>query len=73
MLNVIMNDTGEPKERELFPGLPPLLDSKQAAAILDVHPRTITRMCEHGELKAVRVRSVWRINRNSLLEFAGLM
>lgn len=52
--------------------LPQLLNTKQAAAILNCHPRTITRMCESGKLKAVRVQSLWRINRNALLDFAGL-
>ena len=52
--------------------LPELLDTKQAAAILNVTPRTVTRMCEQGKLKAVRVMSLWRINRDRLLDFAGL-
>lgn len=44
----------------------------QAARILNVCDKSIARMCEFGELKAVRVRSVWRINRDALLDFAGL-
>lgn len=52
--------------------LPDLLDTSQAAAILNVTPRTVTRMCEQGKLKAVRVMSLWRINRDRLLDFAGL-
>ena len=53
-------------------GLPPMLDTDQAAEILNVHPRTVVRMCINGELKAVKVRSLWRVNRDALLEFAGL-
>lgn len=53
--------------------MPMLLDTKQAAAILNVHQRTVTRMCELGKLKAVRVMSVWRINRDALLESCGLL
>lgn len=52
--------------------MPVLLDTNQAAAILNVTPRTVTRMCEQGKLKAVRVMSLWRINRDALLDFAGL-
>ena len=52
--------------------MPMLLDTNQAAAILNVTPRTVTRMCEQGKLKAVRVMSLWRINRDALLDFAGL-
>lgn len=52
--------------------LPSLLSSKEAARILGVSERTVTRMCEQGKLKAVKVMSLWRINRDALLEFAGL-
>lgn len=48
--------------------LPPLLTTQQAAAILNVHQRTVARMCELGKLKAVRVMSVWRINRDALFD-----
>lgn len=51
---------------------PELLDSKQAAGILNVNERTVTRMCAEGKLKAVKVMSLWRINRDALLDFAGL-
>lgn len=51
---------------------PELLDSKQAAGILNVNERTVTRMCVEGKLKAVKVMSLWRINRDALLDFAGL-
>lgn len=53
--------------------MPMLLDTKQAAEILNVHQRTVARMCELGKLKAVRVMSVWRINRDALLESCGLL
>lgn len=52
--------------------LPELLDTNQTAAVLNVTTRTVTRMCEQGKLKAVRVMSLWRINRDALLDFAGL-
>lgn len=49
--------------------LSPLLTTQQAAAILNVHQRTVARMCELGKLKAVRVMSVWRVNRDALFDF----
>lgn len=52
--------------------LPALLSTKQAATILNVTPRTVTRMCEQNKLKAVRIMSLWRINRDALLEYAGI-
>ncbi len=59
-------------DTSLRSALPDLLDTHQAGAILNVTPRTVTRMCEQGKLKAVRVMSLWRINRDALLDFAGL-
>ena len=49
---------------------PLLVTPKEAAKLLGVCPRTVTRMCERGELKAIRVRSLWRINRAALVEYA---
>ena len=34
--------------------------------------RTVTRLCDDGELKAVKVRNQWRINREALLAYCGL-
>lgn len=52
--------------------LPMLLTTTQAATVLNVTPRTVQSMCEAGKLRAVRVQSLWRVNRDALLEFAGL-
>ena len=52
--------------------LPMLLTTTQTATILNVTPRTVQSMCETGKLRAVRVQSLWRVNRDALLEFAGL-
>ena len=51
---------------------PMLLSTDQARDILNLSERSITRMCADGRLKAVKVGGVWRINRDALLEFAGL-
>ena len=51
---------------------PELLSTAQAASLLQVNPRTVTRMCEQGKLKAVKVMSLWHINRDALLKFAGI-
>lgn len=57
-------------ERERYAAL---MDVKQVAGeILHVSERTVTRMCASGELKAVKVGHQWRINRDALLEYAGL-
>lgn len=52
--------------------LPQMLDAAQAAGVLNVSARTIARMCASGKLKAVKVNSMWRVNRDALLTYAGL-
>lgn len=53
-------------------GLPPMLTAAQAARILNVSERTVARMCANGDMKAAKVCSVWRINRDALLDQYGL-
>ena len=42
------------------PGAQPLLNSNQAAEFLGVHPRTLQRMVNRGEIAGVRVGKLWR-------------
>lgn len=51
---------------------PLMVSLDEAAAVLGCHPRTISRMCERGELKGARAGNRWRINREALYEYAGL-
>ena len=44
----------------------PLLDSNQAAAILQVHPRTLQRLVHRGEIAAVHVGKLWRFKPSAL-------
>ena len=44
----------------------PLLDSRQAAAILKVHPRTVQRLVHRGEIHAVHVGKLWRFRASAL-------
>ena len=52
--------------------MPELLSARQAAEVLQVTPRMVTDLCARGKLKAVRVGKLWRVNRDALLDFAGL-
>ena len=49
-----------------------LLTTEQAAELAQVNKRTITRMCVDGQVRAVKVRSMWRINRADLMRVLGL-
>lgn len=44
----------------------------EPARIMDVSVRTITRMCEAGQLPAVKLRGAWRINRAAFMELVGM-
>lgn len=57
---------------EVTDGAQALVSPRAAAAFLGCHERTVTRMCEQGKLKAVKVMSMWRVNRRALLDFAGM-
>lgn len=49
-----------------------LMTAAQAAEVMRVSPRQVARMCARGELKAVRVGKLWRVNRDALAERLGL-
>jgi len=47
----------------------PLLDSRQAAAMLKIHPRTLQRLVHRGEIGAVHVGKLWRFKASALEEW----
>lgn len=49
-----------------------VLTVKQAATLLGCGERSICRMCERGQIKAVKVMTAWRINKAALLEYIGI-
>ena len=52
--------------------LPELLSTDQAAQVLNVSTRAVTDLCKKGRIKSIRIGKLWRINRDALLDFAGL-
>lgn len=53
--------------------LPALLTVRQVAEdVLGVSERTVYRMIEDGQIRAVRIRNALRINRDALLSQFGL-
>ena len=47
----------------------PLLDSDQAAAILQLHPKTLQKMARCGEIRALQIGKVWRFRASVLDEW----
>lgn len=69
----LLMNTSQPNQNVIdIKTLPHLLDIKAAVALGVGTERTIRRMCERGELKAVKAGRQWRINRDALLEQMGL-
>lgn len=53
--------------------MPALLTSREAADAVGVTPRTIEGMCASGKLEGARFGNRWRVNRDSLLRYSGLL
>ncbi len=47
----------------------PLLDSKQAAQLIQVHPKTLQRLARAGKVPAVRIGDLWRFRASALDEW----
>ena len=47
----------------------PLLDSDQAAAIMQIHPKTLQKLARRGEIRALQIGKVWRFRASVLDEW----
>ncbi len=48
------------------------LDSREAAALLQIHPKTLQRLARKGELRAMRVGKLWRFRASDLHAWVDL-
>jgi excisionase family DNA binding protein len=44
----------------------PLITADQAAALLKLHPKTVKRLAQVGELPGMKIGRVWRFRESSL-------
>ncbi|MCH4276624.1 MAG: helix-turn-helix domain-containing protein [Atopobiaceae bacterium] len=64
---------GQHHDRGTFYGRrPDLIDVREAADILNVSSRTVTRLCALNKIRSVKVGYQWRVNRAALMRYAGL-
>lgn len=49
--------------------LPLVLTAKQAAAVLQLKPRTVAHMLDRGDLQGIKVGKEWRISRAEVMRF----
>jgi excisionase family DNA binding protein len=47
----------------------PLLDSNQAAAIMQIHPKTLQKLARRGTIRALQIGKVWRFRASVLDEW----
>jgi excisionase family DNA binding protein len=47
----------------------PLLDSAEAAALLQIHPKTLQKLARAGIVIGVRIGKLWRFRASSLNEW----
>jgi excisionase family DNA binding protein len=43
-----------------------LMDSQEAAKLLDIHPKTLVQMARRGEIPAMRIGKFWRFRASAL-------
>lgn len=51
----------------------PSVDPREAAEILGISEPTVCRLCRSGEIKAVKIGRQWRVSREWLMQYAGLV
>lgn len=59
----------ESNPQDLLDTMGDLLSVQEAARVLGVNGRTVTRLCHKGEIPAIRVASLWRIPKARLREY----
>jgi len=46
----------------------PLIDTESAAALLQIHPKTLQRMARRGEVKGYQLGKLWRFRASDLVK-----
>src|SRR6202162_785124 len=49
-----------------FPHFEGLVDAREAAALLQIHPKTLQRLARKGEIRAMRIGKLWRFRTSDL-------
>jgi excisionase family DNA binding protein len=51
----------------------PLLDSTEAAALLQIHPKTLQKLARDGVVAGIRIGKLWRFRASALNEWLASM
>jgi excisionase family DNA binding protein len=55
-----------PSNHDAFSAFEPILNTEQAAALLQIHPKTIQRMARQSRIPAYRIGDLWRFRASEL-------
>jgi excisionase family DNA binding protein len=66
MGSVAHNSTQANVEEAVLVRCEPLIDAERAAEILKLHPKTVKRLVQEGQLPGFRIGRVWRFRESSL-------
>jgi excisionase family DNA binding protein len=58
---------------KLDPQFEPLLNTEEAAALLQIHPKTLQKLARAGEVIGIRIGKLWRFRASALDEWLGRM
>jgi excisionase family DNA binding protein len=51
----------------------PLFDTNEAAALLQIHPKTLQKLARAGEVIGIRIGKLWRFRASALNEWLARM
>ena len=54
------------RQLESSEGFEPVLNTDEAAALLQIHPKTLQRMARRGVIPAFRIGDLWRFRASAL-------
>jgi excisionase family DNA binding protein len=57
------------KPESLSAGFEPILNTEEAAALLQIHPKTLQKMAREGIVPAFRIGDLWRFRASALDEW----
>ncbi len=49
-------------------GFEPLIGTEEAAALLQIHPKTLQRMARRGEVRGYQLGKLWRFRASNLIK-----
>jgi excisionase family DNA binding protein len=57
----------------ICPQFEPLLDTAEAAALLQIHPKTLQKLARAGTVSGIRIGKLWRFRASALDEWLARM